>query len=298
MIFCRYQRIVGMMEVVSAYFTAHWQVIKDFFNSNGFTAIAGAMAGAYAGAHGAKLIADRSKLREQLLIEIRGTNAATLIAATICNSLLALKRQHIKEIVDTHANQTAGYNDFHGKREAGHIPPHSQFVYFAIYRMVSLYPLPIELLQKQIFEKLSVGSRPLALCITLGQTAHNLTSTLARRNQLIEEQFNDSAKPELEKAEIYFGLPNVKGQINYEYPTNIALLNTQTNDCIYFAYRLTKDIEQHGEELAAKFKEKFGKDAPKVTTADFSDAIKSGLIPSPENYPDWESKFIKHPDPA
>ena len=62
------------------------------------------MAGAYAGAHGAKLIADRGKLREQLLIEIRNTNTATLIAVTICNSLLALKEQHIKEIVDTHVN--------------------------------------------------------------------------------------------------------------------------------------------------------------------------------------------------
>lgn len=78
---------------------AHWPDAKDFFNSAFFTAIftaiAGSFAGAFAGAVAAQRIADKTRNKDELLKEIRATNAATMIAFGVCNSILLAKKQHI-----------------------------------------------------------------------------------------------------------------------------------------------------------------------------------------------------------
>ena len=88
---------------------ALWQSSKDFLNSNFFTAIAGACAGAFAGAYGAQRIVARGKEREELLAEIRNTNAATVVALGVCNTFLAIKKQHVKRLKETFDKQKTDY---------------------------------------------------------------------------------------------------------------------------------------------------------------------------------------------
>ena len=80
---------------------SYWPGTKDFFNSVFFTAIAGFLAGAFAGALGAQRMADKTRNREELLKEIRATNASVMVSFGICNSLLSAKKQHIKSIKET-----------------------------------------------------------------------------------------------------------------------------------------------------------------------------------------------------
>jgi hypothetical protein len=81
-----------------------WQPIEAFFNSAFFaalfTAIAGSMAGAFWGAYGGQRIVERGKQREELLTEIRNTNATIMVAVGICNSFLGIKRQNVKPLKD------------------------------------------------------------------------------------------------------------------------------------------------------------------------------------------------------
>ena len=70
---------------------------SEFIKSLG-GALVGAGAGAWAGAWAAQRIASREKLRDQLIQEVRKTNAAISITITIWNRSLSLKAQHVLEL--------------------------------------------------------------------------------------------------------------------------------------------------------------------------------------------------------
>ena len=57
-----------------------WENATTFFNSAFVISLIGALAGAYAGATAAQRIAERTKERDQLLTQIRSTNAAIMVA--------------------------------------------------------------------------------------------------------------------------------------------------------------------------------------------------------------------------
>lgn len=119
-----------------------WQDVKDFFNSVFFTAIAGSLAGAFAGAHGAQRIAERAKYRDELLREIRNTNAATNVALGVCNSLLSVKKQHVKPLKEAFVTQKAALRDHLNKRRLGEISKDAIFNFLADLETLSLPQLP------------------------------------------------------------------------------------------------------------------------------------------------------------
>jgi hypothetical protein len=168
------------------FITAHWLEIKEFFNSVFFTAIAGSLAGAFAGAYGAQLIAEREKYREQLLKEIRGANTAIMLSFGICNSLLGVKKQHVKTLKEDFDNQKKTLLEFIKQRELGLINSQQEFHYKADFQTLSLPPLPLDILNTQVFEKITLTGRPISLTTTLTQTVHNLSESLAMRNKQIE----------------------------------------------------------------------------------------------------------------
>jgi bifunctional pyridoxal-dependent enzyme with beta-cystathionase and maltose regulon repressor activities len=94
-------------------------VVKKFFNSNFITSLVGALAGAGAGALAAQHIVERSKLRDELLREMRNTNAAIALAFSVTNTFLALKHQHIKALKENFDKQLAELEDFKQNRQEG-----------------------------------------------------------------------------------------------------------------------------------------------------------------------------------
>jgi hypothetical protein len=82
---------------------------KEFLNSNFVTALIGSGAGAGVGAWVAQRIVARGKERDELVAEIRNTNAATVVALGICNTFLAIKKQHVKRLKETFDKQKADY---------------------------------------------------------------------------------------------------------------------------------------------------------------------------------------------
>lgn len=270
--------------------TAYWPEIKDFFNSVFFTAIAGSLAGAFAGAYGAQRIAERAKYRDEFLKEIRNSNAATMVSFGICNSLLSIKKQHVKSLKENFESQKAALLDFEKKRNERQISKDEIFNFLADFQTLSLPQLPVDILQKQVFEKLSLVGRPLSLATTLRQTVDSLSASLDKRNQLIESYKMSNAAI---SAPLYFGLPQ-RGRINQDYPSLIDAIYRQTDDGIFFSQLLCKDLAEHGEQIAAQFKKQFGKDAPTISKCDFGKAEKDNLMPNDDNYPDWFTMFVKN----
>lgn len=260
-------------------------IIKDFLI---------AAAGAIGGAYGAQIIAEKAKSKEELVKEIRNTNASLALTFSICNSLFSLKGQHVQRMRETHAEQRAGFLDHIARRQRGENVP--EFRFLADWQALSLPYLPVEILQKQLFEKLSVRGRALNLITSLTQSLGTLQETFEKRNELIRSyQARNLSQQDLPI--LYFGLPYNGGHVNNEYPSTLDILFSVTNDSIFFSHLLGKDLIKHGRRLVRRFEIKYGKDAPRIDKADFSIAIARGLMPPSDDYRDWLTMFMVKPRP-
>ncbi len=255
------------------------------------------MAGAFWGAYGGQRIVERGRRREELLTEIRNTNASTIVAVGICNSFLGIKRQTVKPLKDLYDAQKAAYDDHAKKRGLGEISHDTAFEFVADLRSFFLPPFPIEILRQQMFEKLSLSGRPLLLINTLSDTIHGFNTSIDNRNILIE-YYKASRISSEDLVPLYFGLPQGSSSrvINQEYPASIEQIYRHTDDGIFFSHLLSFDLFDHGKQLARRFKQLFGTDAPAdLNQPDFTDAV--ALMPEVRNYGDWFN-VVKKAEPT
>lgn len=279
------------------YFSAvQWQDVKVFFNSAFFSAGFGSLAGALGGAYAAQRIVERAKRRDELLKEIRHTNATIMVAFGMCNSLLSLKKQHVKSLKEVFDIQKSELIDHLRKQQHGQIGENQAFEFKADLETLSLPPLPVETLQTQVFEKLSLVGRSVSLVITLIQTLHGLSASLEKRNQLIQAyKVNAPLKPR-EFPALYFGLRQ-GDYLNQEYPSTLDAIYHQTEGGIFFSQLLCKDMVEHGDHIVGLFRKVYGKGAPRINRPDFSKAEEQNLMPNADNYTDWLTMFKNHEDP-
>lgn len=262
----------------------YWASVQSLLNSNFITAFAGAGAGAL----GAQYLVERTKLREELIKEIRGTNKASVIALGIFNSLLNIKKQHIKGLKENFDMQKIAYEK-HAKGQELAEPDWDALKLKMDLQNLTMPKLPMKILQIQVFEKLSLIGRPLNLASYLHQTLTCLYSSLEERNQLISS-FKSLEFPQSMHLSLYLGIPN-KNTVDSSYPDLINAIYTYTDDSIFFSYLLCEDLIAHGQQITINFQNKLGKEAPKVNIIDFTDAKKSGLMPDVSNYKDWYDKY-------
>jgi hypothetical protein len=234
----------------------------------------------------------RAENKDELLTEIRVTNVATMVAFGVSNTLLSSKKQLIRPLKSQFEQQkelTKAAILKQQKGDGGVIEFHADF------RMLPPLILPLPLLQGQIFEKLSVDKRPIALVTTLAQVCDGLNVSIVKRNQLIE-LYKTSALPPNHIMALYFGFPFNGGQINQEYSDLMQAIYAQTDDVIFFSSQLSKELSEHGDRLAESFKKQFGGNTPRITKPDFSKAKDADLMPDDRNYADWFNMFVKKPD--
>lgn len=259
-----------------------------FFNSAFTTSLVGALAGAYAGATAAQRIAERAKERDQLLTQIRNTNAAIMVAFGICNAAISLKKQQTKALCESFFAKKVELTEFQRKRKAGGIASDTPFEFQADLRSLQVPLVPIDVLRTQVYEKLSVSGRPLALVATLAGALTSLSDTITNRNQLIEsfKRLNPETLPAL-----YFGLPYGDGHVSTEYADTIEAIHNLIDDVIFFSNLLCRDLTKHGNKILDKYKSRFNDKLETIHTIDFANAKTVGLMPHDEQYVDWLSGF-------
>lgn len=287
--------MVTFFSEIGSQIAAHWADVREFLNSQFSSSVIGSLAGAGFGAWGAQHIAERAKRREELVKEIRNTNTAMMLAFSICNSLLSMKKQHIRPLKDNFEKQRSAFLEHHEKRKLGQVAPGVLFLFGADFETFRSPEFPIGILQRETFEKLSLVGRPLNLVITLTQTLQSMRESCEKRNQLIES-FRASAHPPDILAALYFGLP-LKDSIDKNYADSVDAIYSQTDDAIFFSHLLIGDLKMHGQEVSAVFKRAFKKDVPKISDANFEKAEKAGLLPDAAQYADWNSMFVKNAKP-
>lgn len=269
----------------------NWEAIKSFANSPFMISLIGAFAGAFAGAVGAQHIAERSKHREEMLSEMRNTNAAIALTFGVCNSLLALKKQHVKSLKERYEAQQAKLQEFRRKRNEGEVQLDVALQCQFDMQTLQFQALPMDTLRAVVFERLSIVGRPLNLVVALTQSVQCLEDSLTKRNTLIEGYKTEFAKDNQGLATLYFGLPYGEGHVNLDYPGTINAIYNQTDDGIFFGNLLCKDLHEHGKQLSGVFKKKFKNDPPSISEVDFASA--TSLMPDETNYADWVKAFVK-----
>jgi hypothetical protein len=267
------------------------QTVKDIA-----IALIGAGAGAWGGALGAQRIADRGKLREGLLKQIRSVNVAIDLASLIATVFLNLKEQHVRGMKQAY---DAKYEEF--KRRRVDRRPYELAADFEVLAPVSV---PVEQLQAIVFGELSfTAGRPIVLAPTLAEVVRTTNTIISERNRLIEEfRSNRRSDDMAQLLSFYFGVPDAHNNIDKRYANTIEGLYSNTDHCIAFASMLIKDLGIQGEALKKRFDARFRKKAPMIHKPLFDKAQERGLMPDQKEYAAWDHMFVQpttdHPAPS
>ncbi|WP_411885739.1 hypothetical protein [Polaromonas sp. YR568] len=274
-----------------AYSWLKWEDIKAFANSNFTTALLGSMAGAYFGAHAAQTIAERSKARDELLKEIRATNAAIMQSFGICNTLLAFKGQHAKRLKDDFDANLGRVQEHERQLRAGELPPDARLK--LVFDLMFLQPLdlPADTLQKHASEKITLNGRPSSLVAAVATACNSLRFSTEQRNQILAGYRQTNAEADPDFANRYLGLEITPRRVDRVYADTLKAIYDQTDDGIFFSHLLCSDLAVHGESLLVMYRKKGGTDAPNINKVDFEIAHTRGLMPNADNYPDWTTAF-------
>lgn len=267
-----------------------WENTKVFFNSSFTTSLVGALAGAYAGARAAQVITERAKEQEQLIAQIRATNAATMVAFSAVNAGIATKRQHVQPMHEEYQRAKAELETFKQQRATGQRQGNMEYRFIADLRIFPTPSVPLEILKDLVFQKISAYGRPLALVTVIEQSFRGLREAIARRDALVHRFASGQIPKELVQ-NFYFGMPLPNGDTNQEYPDLVHAIHSYTDDVIFFSALLCTDLIAHGEMTRNSLLKKFGGDPLKVSTVDFAGPISKGLIPPDTQYTDWLNAF-------
>ncbi len=256
--------------------------IWEFANSNFFIALVTAFAGAAAGAFGAQWIITRGERNRRLLQDIQATNSAIMVAFEIVNTFCALKNQHVRGLKETFDKQEKEFRGRFERKRRGALAPGEVFEFQADLQTLTFPRTPTEVLQHLMFERVSVGGRPLSALTRLFVSLDSLADSLRQRNELIA---HTKANPPDQNALIalYFGVPSGTGRTDLTYPACVSAISLYTDDAIFFSKILIEDLAQHGRNVAIAF----GKGAPKVYQPEFSNAKQQNLIPPDGQYESW-----------
>lgn len=260
-------------------------------NSQFMSSVIGALAGAFAGAYVAHNVASNAKKREILETQMRSTNVAISSAFLTCNSLLALKKQHVKSLYENHIFQKEKFE------AALKNPPANGQIHFEMDLKTLRMPfVPFDDVSRRVQEQIDVRGRPLALASTIHNSLASLRDSLEYRNTLIELFKKDfKGAPEEIKLKIYLGVRLPDGNIHQEYADILQAISQYTDDVIFFSSLLCSDLVAHGDNIRTYYIKRFGKHLEKTASPDFKTEKAENLMPDAKGYEDWLTMFKVHP---
>jgi hypothetical protein len=254
----------------------------------------GALAGAAAGAWGAQRVIERVRRREELLREIRNTNAAVMVAFTIANTALGMKAQLVRPMADRFRK------DLEALRKHVSIPqltgaPKGKFSFQADLQTFFAPSLPVDTLKTLVFDRISAFGKALSLVVQIENAIAGLSRSTEERRGLIAD-FKTHPMDDA-WAFRYFGEKSPSGHTHREYADLVDVISSFTDDVIYFSGSLVEELVAHAQILHDAFSKRYGQGAPKVSSPDFSGPKKSGLYPSVSDYGAWEQWITERGDP-
>lgn len=256
----------------------------------------GALAGAAAGALGAQRVIERGKRKEELLKEIRNTNAAIMVAFTIVNTTLGLKGQLVKPMRDKFKADQERFKKHRWERRVGLRQGNVPYVLQVDFKNFLSATLPVDTLKALVYERINSYGKPLGIVAQVESAAAGLSFSIDERRRVIAD-FQANAFQGEALAFRYFGEMAPDGQVYAEYADLIQVISDYTDDLIFFSSSLADELIKHGKAVRSKFTKKFGSEVPHINTMDFSDVKEKGLFPSEERYASWAKWVVEQAAP-
>jgi hypothetical protein len=251
---------------------------------------------AFAGSYGASRYAERKKEHDELLTEIRNTDAATMTAFVTCNLAINFKSDTFGPLKHSYDLLRIGYlmHGFWWQQLRGRLPE-----YEVLLELQGLPPMswPIDLLQETLFGKVDLTGRPLAAIATLNQIYYSLNYGIKSHNERVADLIKQSPLVQSEIAFHYLSLPNKQGHRDERFANLMDSIYSHTDSCIYFTELLCKDLHEYRIDLRRKFNRKFLRKLHEPDPPDFSAPRAKGLMPDPSNFDSWERWIVKKPAP-
>lgn len=274
--------------------SALWNGLNGFGNSAFITSLAGAFAGAY----GAQRIALKSKIRDEVIKEIKEANSGIMLALTITNLGVALKKQHVRRLKNSYDEDLRRAADHTEGLRSGSIDRTTQLSLTMDFAFLQKISPPIKYLEEIVLGKLSTAGRFVATVTALGDAITNLNEALQKRNDLIADykakRFPDGARIH----HLYLGWKYDGENVNNEYGNTLDAIDLYLNDVIFFGKILCEELQRHATLIVASNKKHLRGAPSDVMNVDFDEARDQGLIPDDDEYRDWTSGFVEKAQPA
>jgi len=218
-----------------------------------------------------------------------------MLCFSICNRFISLKRQHVRPMRDQFERARREHDEFQAAARAHAGPQPLVYQFLADFRTITPVKAPTEVLERLLFERISIRGRALAAAVDLVGAIDGLDKSIIYRNDLIAEIQKEAPHAPAALAAKYFGLPTEEAVIDNKYPASVEAIHTQTDDCIFFSRVLADDLLEYGTKLRRRHVWRFRISLPKLGKADWSMAEDEGLLPQMEQYETWLRGFQKRP---
>lgn len=260
---------------------------------------------AFAGAFTAQHFADRNRRREDLLKEVRSTNAAISLACAVCQGGMRLKKQYVQELKADFEASKAAFIEGQRRHETGQARPGE--VIEVRFTLCTIQPpkLDAAALRAHVLERVNVAGRALQAAVEVDDCATALAEVMAERNDQVRElraeqrKLVAEGKDAIATAPRYFGFRTANG-LDERYSSLVEVLHESTDNVIFFSHQLCCDLQEHGRRLTERFPRRFvflrDKRVPHIQTMDFTRPIADGLIPSSQRFIDWLAAFSTYPE--
>lgn len=266
---------------------ALWGSIVAFLNSSFISAFLSALAGAGFGVWGAQRLAERSARTKELLEALRQANAIVVLASTIANQALSVKKQHVKPLSDQYFKDRDAAEALQGNLASG-APAQSTTFQIQLTKITPL-TLPIETLKNLTFSAQLMPGRALALVSMVEQSITEQTHAINTQSELVDA-FHKANLPSHILCFDYFGLKRPNGNTNAMYHDIMVAVSQYTNDVAFFSIELAEELQTHALRIRDKLL-RIRREVPKANSVDFSGPRRSGLMPPREDYESWLSGF-------
>ena len=268
-------------------------IARQFIASDAFGTLAEGAFGALFGAWGAQAVISRGQNKQAMAAELNSVSAALALCFTITNRFASLKRQHVRDMRDRYEQARQDFEAAWNAPSPGASAQPRVIDVLADMQTITPVKVPIELLERNVFEKMSIRGRALVVTTELTGAIDGLERSIKYRNDLIAEIQQGPAPTPRALAERYFGLRNAGGRIDERFGMSIAAIFNQTDDCIFFSRILADDLSAYGRKLRRRYIWRFRSRFPKFVPADWSTAEAAGLIPPEAQYANWLRGFKK-----
>lgn len=235
--------------------------------------------GAGIGAWMAGHIARSTKLREELLAELRSIDVAITLCASVIDVAGALKKQHVLGLLSRYESDLARFAQYKAaeKRE-GPFP-----LLIDNLRLQAIAP-PIVELQILVLKEISVSPNGVKSMIALADAVGNLNGMIDTYNALLGMFRNGGLPAGFLPEHYYLALP-VGGVVNNEYGSAVRGIATYTDDVIFFACKLADCVTSQGIKVRDRFEALSGEKHLIRRIDTFEE--NTGLIPPDSAYEGW-----------